>query len=116
MKRLIYAIIAFILLLSLTLYSHISVNRHCNTTLNELKQFQEQTITSDTLTQSWSARKEKMSAFVNHDFLDQISLYIGQITLENSDKDEFFSIAYKNIEVLLSMVRDEQQLAAHSFY
>ena len=116
MKRLIYAAIAFFLLLSLTVYSHISVDRHCNATLKELKEFQNQTIAGETLTQSWTRRKEKMSAFVNHDFLDQISLYVGQITLGNSNKDESFAVAYKNIETLLSMVQQEQRLALHSFY
>lgn len=116
MKRLIYAVLVFILLLSLTIYSHVSVDRHCNTTLKEVKDFQNQTITGEALAQSWSAHKEKMSAFVNHDFLDQISLYINQISLGYSNKDENFAVACKNIETLLSMIQQEQRLALHSFY
>lgn len=116
MKRLIYAIVAIALLLCMTLYSKFTVKQHCTNTLNELKQFKTHVISGDTLTKTWSNRKEKMSAFVNHDFLDQISIYIGQITLGESNKDQNFAVAYKNVETLLSMIIDEQQLDEHSFY
>lgn len=116
MKRLIPATIVFILLLSLTIYSHFTIDNYCKITSEELKQFSDNTISSKTLTQNWQKRKEKMSAFVNHGFLDEITLYMGQIELGDNVEDENFTVAYKNIETLLSMIRDEQRLSAHSFY
>lgn len=116
MKRLIYAIIILIFLFTLTIYSHFSIDRYCSETITDIKNFSSQKISSDKLTRLWNDRKEKMSAFVNHDFLDQISLYIGQMTLGNNDEDENFSVAYKNIETLLTMIKAEQRLSTHSFY
>lgn len=116
MKRLIYAITVFMIALLLTIYSHFAVNRACETTIKNIDNFYNQKISGETLTKLWKKQKEKMSAFVNHDFLDQISLYIGQITLGDNSEDENFATAYKNIETLLSMIQDEQRLAPHNFY
>lgn len=116
MKRLPYAIIALILLFSMSIYSHVSVNEYCKETITDLKDFSDKKISANTLTQSWHERKEKMSAYVNHDFLDQISIYIGQISLGDNHEDENFMVAYQNIETLITLIRDEQKLAAHSFY
>ena len=116
MKRLFYAIIVLILLVSLSVYSHVAVDNYCQETLTDLKNFSGKKISADTLTKSWRERKEKMSAYVNHDFLDQISLYIGQITLGDNHEDENFMVAQQNIETLITLIRDEQKLAAHSFY
>ncbi len=116
MKRLIYAAVVFVLLLSLTLCSHVAVDHYCESTIKDVKNFYKQKISGDTLSNSWIEHKEKMSAFVNHEFLDQISIYIGQITLDTGNKDEKFSVAYKNIETLLEMIKEEQRLKLHSFY
>lgn len=116
MKRLIYAVIVLVIALSLTFYSHIAVKNYCKETHDDINQFYNQKISAEQLEKSWNKRKEKMSAFVNHEFLDQISLYIGQITLGDNNEDENFSTAQKNIETLLTMIKDEQRLAAHNFY
>ena len=116
MKRLFYAIIILILLLSISVYSHAAVDDYCSQTLTDIKNFSNKKISADTLTKSWRERKEKMSAYVNHDFLDQISLYVGQMTLGDNHEDENFTVAYQNIETLITLIRDEQKLAAHSFY
>ena len=116
MKRLIYAIIIILFLVSLTFYSHYTVDNYCNDMLTDVEKFSNQKLSSETLTHNWTERKEKMSMFVNHDFLDQITLYIGQITLGNSQEDENFWVALKNIETLLSAIKADQRLAAHSFY
>lgn len=116
MKRLIYATAVLILAITLTVYSHFAVNSATKKTIDDINKFCDQKITSEKLVSNWKQRKENMSAFVNHDFLDQISLYIGQITLGDSSEDENFVTAYQNIMTLLSMIQDEQRLAPHSFY
>ncbi len=116
MKRLIYAAIIFATTIFLTCYSHIDVNRHCKDTNNDIKQFCSKKISGDALEKSWENRKKKMSAFVNHDFLDQLSIYIGQLTLGDNSEDENFSITQKNIETLLAMIKDEQHLSIDSLY
>ena len=116
MKRLIYAAVILIALISLAFYSHFAVNRYCNDTINDVQNFASNKITSETLTKSWNKRKNKMSIYVNHDFLDQITMYIGQMILGDNHEDENFKIAYKNIETLIKLIREEQKFAAHSFY
>ena len=116
MKRLFYAAIILIALFLLTFYSHTSVTNQCIDTSNDINDFKAQKISSETLTKSWHERKEKMSLYVNHDFLDQITLYIGQITLGDNREDENFIVACQNIETLLTLIQEEQKLAAHSFY
>ena len=116
MKRLLYAIVVLILLFSLAVYSHVAVDQYCEETITDLKNFSDKKISANTLTKSWRDRKEKMSAYVNHDFLDQISLYIGQMTLGDNHEDENFTVAHQNIETLITLIRDEQKLATHSFY
>lgn len=105
-----------IALISLAFYSHFAVNRYCNDTINDVQNFASNNITSDTLTKSWNKRKNKMSIYVNHDFLDQITMYIGQMILGDNHEDENFKTAYKNIETLIKLIREEQKFAAHSFY
>ena len=116
MKRLFYAIISLILLVALSIYSHVTVDEYCNQTITDLKDFSDKKISGDALTKSWRERKEKMSAYVNHDFLDQITQYIGQMTLGDNHEDENFIVARKNIETLIKLIQEEQKLAAHSFY
>ncbi len=116
MKRLLYAIAVLTLAVSLTIYSHFAVNQATKKTIADIEKFCNQKISGETLISTWRQRKEDLSAFVNHDFLDQISLYIGQITLGDSNEDENFVTAYQNIMTLLSMIQDEQRLAPHSFY
>lgn len=116
MKRLLYAVIVLITLISLSFYSNLQVNQHCTDTIKDIKNFSTKKISAKELTKLWHERKEKMSLYVNHDALDQISLYIGQITLGDNHEDENFAFAYQNIETLLALILEEQQLAAHSFY
>ena len=63
MKRLFYAIIVLILLVSISVYSHVAVDNYCQEILTDLKNFSGKKISADTLTKSWRERKEKMSAY-----------------------------------------------------
>ncbi len=92
------------------------IDRACDTTLDDINDFRNNSIAADTLELSWQKRKEKMSLFVNHGFLDDITIHIGQLTAYNNHNSEYFEHTFKNIQTLLSMIKEEQQLAAHSFY
>ena len=116
MKRLIPATIILVFTISLCICSHILVDRACDNTLKDINDFYNQTINAQSLQNSWQKRKEKMALFVNHSFLDEISLYMGQLAVYNDFNSEYFEHTLKNIQTTLSMIKAEQQLSAHSFY
>ncbi len=117
MKRLIPALIIFILTIALCLGAHIYVDRACDKTIGDIKSYYDNKITASQLENSWKERKENMALFVNHNFLDKISLYIGQLTVtsDNVNSPEL-NVIYKNIEGVLSLIKAEQKFALHSFY
>ena len=113
MKRLIAAAIILVFIISVCAVSHIYVDRACQQTLNDVERYYNQEISADALQKSWSKQKEKMSVFVNHSFLDKISVYIGQLDTQQSLADD---AVYKNIKTLLSLINEEQRLELHRFY
>lgn len=117
MKRLIPALIIFILVIIVCFWAHIHVDNACTETLNDIEQFRNQKITGAQLEYKWQERKENMSLFVNHGFLDKISIYIGQLTVATTDNTSLeLNAVYKNIESVLSLIKAEQKFGLHSFY
>ena len=116
MKRLIPAAIILVFIVFLCVFSHTHVNRICDKTLSDVQKYYNQKISANDLEQSWKHNKEKLLLFVNHSFLDKISIYIGELTVLNDNKNNYFNDAYINIQTILSMIKEEQQFAAHSFY
>lgn len=117
MKRLIPAAIILVFIISVCICAHIYVDRACEQTIDDIENYYNKSITATQLENNWQERKEQMALFVNHDFLDKISIYMGQLTL-TSEKDGSpeFDTVYKNIESVLSLIRAEQKFALHSFY
>lgn len=117
MKRLIPAGIILIFIVSLCIFSHLYVDRICEQTLDDINAYYNQIITADTLQNSWQQRKEQMAIFVNHGFLDKISVYIGQLALTTEENNHSASdTVYKNIQTVLSLIKEEQKFELHSFY
>lgn len=116
MKRIIPAVIILIFTISLCICSHTLVDRACDATQSDINDYRNNSISADKLEQLWQKRKEKMSLFVNHGFLDDITIHIGQLTAYDNPNDERFDNTLKSIQTLLTMIKEEQQLAAHSFY
>lgn len=117
MKRLIPAGIILVFLISICIFSNIYVDRICEQALDDIKAYHNKEISATSLEGSWNHQKEKMSLFVNHGFLDKISVYIGQLTLtENKDNHPESDTIYKNIQTVLSLIKEEQKFELHSFY
>lgn len=117
MKRLIPAAIILIFIISVCICAHVFVDRACDQTVNDIEAYYNNKITASTLENSWKERKEQMALFVNHDFLDKISVYIGQLTVSSSNgSSPELNAIYKNIESVLSLIKAEQKFALHSFY
>ena len=114
MKRLLPAVILLTFAVLLCFYSHVSINRHCDDTMKDINDFYSGKISSETVQNNWHARKDKMSIFANHEFLDKITIYVGQLTTDTRNSNDV-SI-YLNIKTVLSMIKDEQRLSEHSFY
>lgn len=116
MKRLIPAAIILFSVFAVCIVSHIYVKKACAETIENIENYYNKKISADVLESNWKKQKEKMELFVNHGFLDDISMNIGQLTIDNAEnKDEFF-IAYKNILTDLQLIKEDQKLAMHSFY
>lgn len=117
MKRLIPAGIILIFIISICIFSNIFIDRACEQTIDDINAYYDQNISADVLHDSWNRQKEKMSLFVNHGFLDKISVYIGQLTMGESESNPPESdTIYKNIKTILSLIKEEQEFDLHSFY
>ncbi len=116
MKRLIPAAIILVFIISICICAHICVDRACKKTIDDIENYYNQNITGAQLENNWKERKEQMALFVNHGFLDKISVYIGQLTIDtNNSLPESYTV-YKNIESVISLIKAEQKFALHSFY
>lgn len=126
MKRLIPASIMIIFIAALCIYSNVYVNRACKQTVTDIEQYYENCFsnsgsTIETLSQNlennWQKRKETLELFVNHSFLDKISLYIAQLpVLAQSGNETQFILVCENIKELTEQICEEQKFALHSFY
>lgn len=126
MKRLIPASIMIIFIAALCIYSNVYVNRACKQTVTDIEQYYENCFsnsdsTIETLSQNlennWKKRKETLELFVNHSFLDKISLYIAQLpVLAQSGNETQFILVCENIKELTEQICEEQKFALHSFY
>lgn len=116
MKRLIPATVILIFIITICIGAHLYVNNACEQTLSGLKAYRNNTITADSLKNSWQKQKEQMALFVNHSFLDKITIYVGQLTLTPVTDTHEFDIIYNNIESVIELIKAEQKLAIHSFY
>lgn len=117
MKRLIAAIAILVILVSLCLTSNIITKNTCDKLIADVDAFYNQKILSDTLQHNWQRYKENLSIFVNHQFLDDITIYVGQLTISDNDiNSPEFTTVRKNILTTVSMIKTEQQFGAHSFY
>ncbi len=116
MKRLIPAAIILVFIISICICAHICVDRACQKTIDDIENYRNKNITAAQLENSWKKRKEQMALFVNHGFLDKISVYIGQLTISTDDNSSEFDTIYKNIKSVISLIKAEQKFALHSFY
>ncbi len=117
MKRLIPALIIIVLVIAVCFWAQIHVDNACRETLIDIENFRNKTITGAQLEEKWQEQKENMSLFVNHGFLDKISVYIGQLTVAATDETSLeLNAVYKNIESVLSLIKAEQKFGLHSFY
>lgn len=102
--------------ISICITAYTFVNRTCDNTIKDIELYYNKKISSQQLENNWKHRKEKMALFVNHGFLDKISVYIGQLTVFTDNNLPENEAIYKNIESVLSLIKTEQQFGLHSFY
>lgn len=116
MKRLVPAAIVLIFTICICFVSFICVEKSCSKTLQDIENFYNNNITDTELKEHWQNRKEIMSLFVNHSFLDKITIYISQLTVIPDSNITEINAIRQSIEAILSIIKDEQKLTAHSFY
>ena len=117
MKRLIPATIILVFIITICTIANILVEQNLNQALEDINKFKNKTISAQQLQESWNNKKENLSIFVNHGFLDDISIYIGQLMVSDSDiKSPEFETTYKNIQTIMHAIKEDQRFAPHSFY
>lgn len=116
MKRLIPAVIILLSVIVVCNISHNYVNNVCDKTTENIENYHNKEIDSDTLEKNWECQKEKLGIFVNHGLLDDISMSIGKLTLYDTRSDNRFYEAYRDIQTTLEMIKEEQKFGLHSFY
>lgn len=114
MKRLVPAVIILVFVVIICIVANVYVKQKCDITLEYINKYRAGEIDSQQLESFWQEHKEKLSLFVNHDFLDKITVYIGQLTLKENEIN--FDVTYKSIESVLKLIKAEQEFALHSFY
>ncbi len=126
MKRLIPAAFIFIFVLTICICGNNYVDATYKKTMAEINSCYEIYQSgnkeqaeefAENLSNNWHKTKVKLAAFVNHSFLDNISVYMSQLpVLIQQDSESLFLIAYKNIESSLEQMAEEQKFHLHSFY
>lgn len=116
MKRLVPAVIILSMTIFICITAHTFVNRACDNTIKDIELYYNKKISSQQLEDNWQNRKENMALFVNHGFLDKISIYIGQLTVFTDNNLPENETVYKNIKSVLSLIKAEQRFGLHSFY
>ncbi len=126
MKRLIAAAVLLVIIVMLCITGNVYVVHACQDTTRDIENFYTQICKSDNpnfdklskeLNEKWIKRKEKLGLFVNHEFLDKISLYISELPMlvKIGNKNEI-ALVCENIKTICNQMTDEQKFALHSFY
>lgn len=126
MKRLIPAGIILIFIVTLCVGSNVYVKKTCKQTITDIEDYYTECITSDknsinslsqNLKSEWNSRKDKLELFVNHTFLDNISLQITKlITHIVNENHESALLDFEQIKELFEQVISEQTFSLNSFY
>lgn len=117
MKRLIPAAIILIFTIIICIYGHLYIEKACDNTLDDIENFYNRQISSYELEKNWLDREKNMAIFVNNGHLDKITVYIGRLTVtSNKALNDDSDIIRKDIESVLSLIKEEQTLTAQCFY
>ena len=126
MKRLLAAAIMLIVIITLCISSNLYVTHACQDTAKAVQNYYEQIFDAENADKNklskelealWHNKKERLELFVNHGFLDEISICISQLPIyaKTGDKNRALIIC-ENIKELCEQIEEEQKFAAHSFY
>lgn len=126
MKRLIPATITFLLIICIIVYSTTYIKRECKKTSEEIKacytaflngNTENASILAKKLTDDWHERHIKLSMFVYHSFLDDLTLYIEEIPLYvELQLDDKFYAACKKADTVLEQIVHETKFKISCFY
>lgn len=126
MKRLIPALIIFLIVISLCISANLCVEKTSQKTLRQIEYCYQEFEAGNTkkalelsqsLKDNWHKDKETLEIFINHSFLDKVNLYICQlpVSIKNNSKSDFL-IQYENIKTIFEQMTKEQKLGLHSLY
>lgn len=126
MKRLIPSAVLAVIILLGCIWGHYVTDDVCNITDTELKEceqaykngsFDKAQELAKKLQKEWEDREEKLSLFVNHSFLDEISENLAQIPYFANPQSANLGLAkISYTKHLLKHIEEHQSLIPESFY
>lgn len=115
MKRLIPAAIILICVITVCFASHCYVWRICDITVNYVEDYKNEKINSRQLIDYWHKNKQNLEITVNHKLLDDISIYIDELTVKDLSDDDY-ATTFQNIKTSLQLIKNEYKLAKNNFF
>ena len=125
MKRIIAAAVLVVLVALLAVTESMYIKNFCKHKKQEIQDVEnlytedisECTDSAKRFKEEWDCLQSKMTLFVNHSLIDQISEDATRIPVyaENRDKSEFYA-ACADIERALKQISDDQRIGIDSFY
>lgn len=126
MKRLIPAGVLIVIIICVSVFGKIIVDRNCTAVSKKLTEFKKQYLTEDTeqaeksaeeLQKQWQKCEKRISPFANRELIDNITISLSRMknSIENNAYDNVL-YEYSSVKIYLDKIIDEQSLTATSFF
>lgn len=126
MKRLIPAGVLIVIIICVSVFGKIIVDRNCTEVSKKLTEFKKQYLTEDTeqaeksaeeLQKQWQKCEKRISPFANRELIDNITISLSRMknSIENNAYDNVL-YEYSSVKIYLDKIIDEQSLTATSFF
>lgn len=126
MKRLIPAAVLLVIIVCVSVFGKIIVDRNCTAISEKLTEFKKQYLnanneeaerSAEEIQEQWRKCEKRISPFANRELIDNITISLSRMRngIENNAKDNVL-YEYSSIKIYLDKITDEQSLTATSFF
>lgn len=126
MKRIVPATLLFLFIIGISICSMYYTKNVCNETAEKIEKcytefssgnLESASRTAEELKEEWHRKHKRLSAFVYHHLLDDVTVYIEQIPLYSKlNYEEKFYTACQNADTVLEQIVHESKFKISCFY
>lgn len=124
MKRLIAAVILFVLVITAYIYGYLYIENTCDTAKRYLKDCitvyavdDDASDEAEKLEKYWSGKENGLSIFANHSKIDEIELAISSLKIYSNTKDSEIFYEYSGtVETLIHQLLEDTKPTIHSIF